>query len=686
MSDVYIPGVQSRFNTDQLIENLMRVESAPLQRTEQNVNSLQAQRGYWQELGRRVTALRESARTLFSFQNPFNDRIASSADTSVLTASATREASEREYSFTVKQTAQADRFLSSPVDERMQVEAGTYNFNIGGEDISFAFRGGTLKDFVDALNRRGREKISASLIAVQSGTKSLLIESRVTGEGNRLSFSGDTPALLIRVGMMQQGNDTRRDIQLSENTVRRTGSSGSFGVTDGTLNVSALSSVSIPMGISVPSDSPVVLRFELSTKVNTGQITDVSLPPPGPNVLPGSASYGGITIENIPSAAPMPQWEPPAAPVRHDTMDVLVLAFSDGSTARLPAISDSSNFQTREYRLSDIAQGRTIVSLNIENGNTHREIAVRNVTVLDPQSISGGLIPLNPVSTARDAIISMEGIEMRRSSNSIDDIVPGLTLNIKGASDRPVQLTVAADIQAVKDSIISFVGNYNRLISEINVLTARSLPSSGYNTSVDDSIINELTYLTAEERTEMRKRLGAFNGDVTLNTLRNNLMRTVSAPYPTMLERDLILLSQIGISTNARGNSGGGYDPSRLRGYLEINERTLDSALETKLMAIKQIFGNDTTGDLINDTGVAVNIDMLVRPFVETGGIISIKTTTLDSRITQDQRRIATLQQQLAAKEQEYRMQFAQMENAYSRMEQMSNSLNNFSQQNSNGR
>jgi len=175
MSDVFMPGIQSRFDTDKIIEGLMRVESVPLQRAEQNVTNLQAQRGYWQELGRRVTALRESSRMLFSFQNPFNERTASSSDPSVLTANATREATEREYSFTVKQTAAADRYLSAPLDERMQVEAGTYNFTVGSEDISISYRGGTLRDFVDTINRRSRDKISASLLSVQSGTRSLLI-------------------------------------------------------------------------------------------------------------------------------------------------------------------------------------------------------------------------------------------------------------------------------------------------------------------------------------------------------------------------------------------------------------------------------------------------------------------------------------------------------------------------------
>jgi flagellar hook-associated protein 2 len=277
----------------------------------------------------------------------------------------------------------------------------------------------------------------------------------------------------------------------------------------------------------------------------------------------------------------------------------------------------------------------------------------------------------------------MEGIEITRPTNSIDDLIPGVTLNVRGNSDRPVELRVSADTEGVKNAIISFVGNYNRLMAELNVLTATTTRGmNGERSSYADGIVDELTYLTADEAAAMKNRLGAFSGDTTLTTLKNNLMRTVSAPYPTSLERELTLLAQIGISTNAGGNTG--YSPSRLRGYLEINERTLDAALETRIPVIKQLFANDTTGDLIMDSGVAVNIDTLVRPFVETGGIISLKTNTIDSRISQDERRVSTMERQLASKEAELRIQYARMEAAYAQMEQMSTSLENFSQQNRN--
>jgi flagellar hook-associated protein 2 len=678
MSDIYVPGVRSRFNSDQLIDGLMKIEQIPRDRVLNNIDTLQLQKGYWQEVGRRISSLRDSARQLYSFQNPFNERLGVSADDSVITAVATREAAEQSFSFTVKQTAQADRFLSSPLDEKTRVEAGTYVFSVGNDEISINYRGGTLRNFVDTINNRGRNKIAASLITVKSGTISLLIESKLTGSENKLGFSQDASTFAVNTGMMEVSNNTLKEIAINENTVRKSGqNAANVSVSNGVLQVAPLSTASVPFNLAISIDSPLVLRLATQTSAGSDDI-NIQQPPPGPSIPSGSVTYEGITIENLPSQAPLPEFNAPVPQQRRDDMNVLSLVFSDGSVAKLPAISDSDSFTARQYNLSEVARGKTIVSLNIENSNTHREVSIGNVEILDPSS-HGGLKPSNAVSTARDVILSMEGIEITRPTNAIDDLVPGVTLTVRGVSDRPVELKVTANTDAVKDSIITFVGNYNRLMAEINVLTARSLPS-GFNASADDTIINELTYLTADERTEMRNRLGAFNGDITLTNIRNSLMRTVSAPYPTSLERELTLLAQIGINSNAARTAG--YDPSKLRGYLEIDEKALDAALETKIPAIRELFANDTSGDLIADTGVAFNVEALVRPFVETGGIISLKTSTIDSRITQDERRITSLDRQLAAKEQDLRSQYARMEAAYARMEQMSTSLENFSQQN----
>jgi flagellar hook-associated protein 2 len=358
-----------------------------------------------------------------------------------------------------------------------------------------------------------------------------------------------------------------------------------------------------------------------------------------------------------------------------DDLGVLSLNFSDGTSALVPPIRDSDNFSVYQYPLSDLAGGKSIASIELINNNTHRDVSVRNIRVFDPETV-GGAKPRNPVSTARDAIVVMDGIEVKRPVNQIDDLIPGVTVTAKGPSDRPVRLRVEPDRESIKDAIISLTGNYNRLMAELNVLT-RS----------DDRIVEELSYLNADEQAELRKRLGSFSGDTSLNQLKNNLQRAASVPYPTSADQNLALLAQIGIGTDVRRTgASAGYDASRLRGYLEIDEKALDAALDTHLPAIQQLFGSDTDGDLITDSGLSFALENLAKPYVESGGVISLKTGTIDSRISQEQRRIDTLDRQLALKEADLKIQYGQMEGAYNRMERMSTSLDQFSQRANNNR
>ncbi|MDR3193065.1 MAG: flagellar filament capping protein FliD [Treponema sp.] len=673
MSDIYIPGVKSRFETDKLIEGLMRVERIPKERTEKNVESLEIQKTYWQEIGRRINSLRESARQLFSFQNPFSERIGVSSDDLVISAVPTRDAGERKYSFTVKQLAQADRFLSLPLEDSFKVEAGTYTFNVGEDTVSFPFKGGSLKEFTDILNRRGRDKVGASIIAVEKGAKSLLIESKITGADKHLSFADDAEKLAIITGIADRVDNARRDFPLSEDSVKPVSDIQYLTFKGEVLQVAAGGAASIPFDPPVRSIPSLAIQFETAAEILPDNY-EVPLPPPGPDIPPpDSVSYGGITIENEPSSVPPPSRETPERPRRVDDLAVLSLVFSDGARITLPPLTDSRNFSSAQHNLEEFTGGRAIVSLDLVNRNTHRDISIRNVRVLDPNA-QGGFKARNAVSTAQDAVITMEGIEIKRPTNSIDDLIPGVTVTPKGISSRPVTVAIEPNREAIKESIIGLVGNYNRLMAEVNVLTRN-----------DAQIIEELSYLDPDEREELKKRMGAFNGDTTLNQFKTSLQRAATMPYETAESQDLVLLAQIGIGTDVRRSGiGGSYDPSRLRGYLEIDERVLDAALETQLSGVQQLFGYDTNGDLIVDSGLAYAMDNLAKPYVESGGFVALKTGTIDSRISQDRRRIETMERQLAAKEAQLKLQYGQMEGAYNRMERMGASLDNFVQQNSN--
>jgi flagellar hook-associated protein 2 len=126
-----------------------------------------------------------------------------------------------------------------------------------------------------------------------------------------------------------------------------------------------------------------------------------------------------------------------------------------------------------------------------------------------------------------------------------------------------------------------------------------------------------------------------------------------------------------------------------MRGYLEIEDETLAKGLSEHFEASRQLFGDDTNSDLIVDSGLAYAFDSLLKPYVETGGILSLKTGTIDRQLGSTSQpgslraRLADYDTQLATKEQDLKEKYGAMESSLSKMESTSSSIDSFSKQNS---
>ncbi len=670
MSDIYIPGVKSKYDTEKIIEGLMKVERVRKESAEDRIEVLENEKNVWQDLNRRVGSLRESARSLFSYQSPFSERVAVSSNENALSASATRSAIEAEHSFRITRPASADRFLSKALPSDFQIPAGDYGFRIGDTKIDLAFRGGGLRDFAEALNRRGQDKLRASSLTVEPGTNSLVLESLLTGSANQLSFAGASESLVIDIGLAERIDDSERHIQVEEYSALAPNST--IKAENGVLSAGPESAARVPLGTQIPSDSHLIMELEIRTVQLPYDAPEDVGPPKGPILPPtGSIVYGGISIQSAPSSVPLPPWQPPEAPRRVDDMEPLSLIDADGTELRLGMINDSETFQTLRYNLADLAASSKLLELQIKNDNTHRIYELRNIRIFDPET-RGAFRALQPITVASDAAFSMDGIEIKRPTNIVDDLIPGVTLNIQRESDETITLEIRPDRETAKDAIIALIGNYNRLVGEINVLTRQN-----------DEIIDELSYLTEDERETLSERLGTMVGDSTLNDLKSKLQRIANDVYITRADRDLSLLAHIGVSTNSgQIGSGSGLDMSRLRGYLEIKEDALDRALKDNMEAVRDLFGNDTDGDLIVDNGVAYRLDATLKPYVETGGIFSLKTSTVDSVIAREKRTVESEEKRLASYEIELKRKYGQMESALNRMESSSSSIDNFMKQN----
>ena len=190
MAGLNIPGVTDQYNTKDIVEGLMKVERAPLTREQKQLETLKSQQDAWRGLNTKLTSLRDKTKTLYSFENPFNNKLTTSSEENAITAEANRSADIQSFKVDVEQIATSDRFLTKELDENFKVPAGMYTYKVGEKQINYNWKGGSLKDFSKGINKRGNDIIKSSVIGASKGKVSLLIEAVPTGKENKIIFEG----------------------------------------------------------------------------------------------------------------------------------------------------------------------------------------------------------------------------------------------------------------------------------------------------------------------------------------------------------------------------------------------------------------------------------------------------------------------------------------------------------------
>ncbi len=341
---------------------------------------------------------------------------------------------------------------------------------------------------------------------------------------------------------------------------------------------------------------------------------------------------------------------------------------ADGKEVPLPPLSDSTDFQKIEIPVGE--QASSLSALDLRNRNTYRRLSVKDISLYD-KTQRGDYVPKNALNQAGDAVLSVDGIDVTRPSNTIDDVLPGVTLNLKAPSDSPVTLTVKHDTEGIKKQLLDLLGAYNRTITQIDVLTRK-----------DPQIIEDASYLTDDEKKKAQDDMGLLMGEISLMQMKNSLQNIMMNPYPTSLGRDMRLLAQIGISTDARAPGALSLDKTKLRGYLEVDEAKLTAAIEQHPEAVKQLFGNDTTGSLVINSGAAYSLDNLLRPYVQETGIYPQRVTDLDSQIARNSRSIDDYKTKLDDYLADLKRKYGQMQSSLDTLQKNSQSLQNFNKQN----
>lgn len=174
----------------------------------------------------------------------------------------------------------------------------------------------------------------------------------------------------------------------------------------------------------------------------------------------------------------------------------------------------------------------------------------------------------NEVDQAKDARVTVDGLTVDRSSNTIDDVITGLTLNlVKESPAETVTITVSRNNQTAVDAVKAFVDQVNSAISLIKEKTAKD-DGSG--------------------------KPGALVGDTTAMTIATKLQSLVTDRV-TGVRGTLDSLSQVGITMGKYGTAE--------YGKFVFDSTKLTSAMETKPDDVMELFGAQVVNVALNSNG-----------------------------------------------------------------------------------
>jgi len=266
-------------------------------------------------------------------------------------------------------------------------------------------------------------------------------------------------------------------------------------------------------------------------------------------------------------------------------------------------------------------------SLTLASGLAGR----RGELVLDATGLDFGFSTL---TRAQDAVVAVGGASaanpllVTSSSNTLDQVIPGLTFNLLSAGDEDVSVNVAQDVDGIVEGVRSFVDSYNDIQAAIDQAT-----------SFDSETLQR----------------GLLLGDPTVDLIRTRLQRVIQRRFGAE-DATISRLTAVGLRL------GGGN-------RLEFDEAKFRAAYQSSPDEVQQLFTTEESGF----GAVAKEVlDELSRSF---DGVIARKENVLSEQQELINERIDRLNLQLQAKRTRLEAQFAGLESALAALQAQQNSL-----------
>lgn len=272
----------------------------------------------------------------------------------------------------------------------------------------------------------------------------------------------------------------------------------------------------------------------------------------------------------------------------------------------------------------------------------------------------GGDLGLTTMDAGNDARVFFGSTDPAKalvvggSTNTLDNVINGVKIDLKGTSADPVTLSITSDTSAIEAAVGAFVKTFNTIIERIDYQTA-------YN--VDANKASPLT------------------GDGTTRELRSALFNAITAPS-VGTTGTFRRLTDVGFKVGSGGTIE--LDNDKLRDAIAQDPESVEALFTAREVA------DDTTIDLgngitarnpnsgltFNVLGVAGILEQLADRYINTSdGVLTKRGTSITDQITLNTSRIGDYDVRLEAKRAVLEAKFAAMEQTIAKLQSQQSAL-----------
>lgn len=325
----------------------------------------------------------------------------------------------------------------------------------------------------------------------------------------------------------------------------------------------------------------------------------------------------------------------------------------------------------------------------------------------DPMGAAGTGKNLTQLVGAQNALLTVDGLAISKSSNTLNDVIQGVTLNLKSITSTNTTLEIATDTDTIQASVQNFVDAYNKLNTSLRDLTkfveggsTSNGPLLGDSTTRD--IMVKLKSMLARPSTTAT----TFRtlSDIGVKSGENGVLTLDSAKLTTALNTNLTDVAKLFAPSATTSDPQVTYVSSSSKtqtGTYAINVTSLGSSSQDAAGMINGVTAYGSKASLIGaadnaaqglkveingsatgsrgtvtfNKGLAGELSSMISGWLDTTGSLTVKTDGIQTSIKALNKKSADISAKLPAIEKRYRAQYAKLDALLSSMQSTSSYL-----------